>query len=47
MYSGYQREGVGIVKGKGGQIYSDGRQSDFRWWAHNAIYTSCIIEMYT
>ena len=28
---------VGGVKGKGGQIYGDGR-FDFGWWAHNAIY---------
>ena len=50
QYGGYQREagGVGwIVKGKGGQIYGDRRWFDFGEWAHNAVYRSCITEMYT
>lgn len=40
-------EGWGAVKGKGGQIYGDGRWFNFGWWAHNAIYRPCITEMYT
>ena len=40
-------KGVGeVVKGKGGQVYGDGRRFDFGWWAHNAIYRSCITEVY-
>ena len=35
---GYQRKGVGGVKGKGGQIYGCVRWFDFGWWAHNTIY---------
>ena len=27
-------------------VYCDGRRFDFRWWAHDAIYRLCIIEMY-
>ena len=47
QYGGYRRGGGGgAVKDNGGQIYGDGRRSDFGWWAHNAIYRSCIIEMY-
>ena len=40
---GYQRKGVGGVKGKGGQIYGDGRQLDLGWRARDAMYTSCIM----
>ena len=36
----------GIVEGKGGQIYGD-RWFNLGWWAHNAIYRSCIIEVFT
>lgn len=36
----------GIVKGKEGQIYGDGRSLDLGLWAHNVIYRSCNIEMY-
>ena len=44
QYGGYQREGMGrVVKGKGSQIYADGRRSDFGWCAHSAIYKSCIM----
>ena len=46
-YGGDQREGGwGTVKGKGGQIYGDGRRFDFGWWAHSVIHRSCIIEPY-
>ena len=38
---------VTVGKGKGSQIYDDGRLFDFGWWAHNAKYRSCILEMYT
>ena len=37
QYGGCQREGVGVVKGKGGQMCGDGR-FDFGWWAYNAMY---------
>ena len=45
QYGVYQREGE--LWGKGDQIYGDERRFDFGWWAHNAIYRLCIIEMYT
>ena len=34
MYGGYQRERTGwgeVAKGKGGQMYGDGRRFDFGW----------------
>ena len=34
-------------KGEGGQTRGDRRWFDFGWWAHSAIYRSCIIELYT
>ena len=43
QYGGYQKEqGMGVVKGKGGQIHGDGRRFDFGCWAHDAIYRLCI-----
>ena len=43
QHGGYQREGSGgVVKGnKGSRTVTE----DLAWWAHNAIYRSCI--MYT
>ena len=29
-------KGVGVVKGKGGEIYCDRRRLAFGWWTHNA-----------
>ena len=52
QYSGYQREGrLGVIKGKGGQIYGDRRLFDFGWWAHTMQYTGnvsqkCALETY-
>ena len=38
---------TGAVTGKGGQINGDKRLFYFGWCAHNAIYRSCIIVIYT
>ena len=40
-------KGRGLVKGKGGQIYGGRRWFDCGLWAHNAIFKSHVIEMYT
>ena len=34
----------GVAKGRGGQICGVGRWIDSGWWAHNAIYSSCVLE---
>ena len=47
QYGGDQREGVGVVKGKGGQIHGDWRRFDFGWWARSATYRLWIMEIYT
>ena len=32
QYGGYQREReLGVLKGRGGQVYGDGRRFDFGW----------------
>ena len=36
-----------VEEGKGGQIYGDGKRSNFAWLAHNAVYRWCITELYT
>ena len=38
-----------VVKGNRGQIYDDGRRSDFGGWTHNVmhVYRWCIIKLYT
>ena len=47
QYDDYQREeGESGVKGKGGQIYGDGRPFDFGG-KHSAIYRSCVTQMYS
>ena len=41
---------VVVAKSKGMEcvlMNGDGRRFDFRWWAHSAIYRSCIIDTYT
>ena len=47
QFGGYQMAGGQLVQGKRGQIYGDRRGSDFGWWALNAVYRSCIIEVHT
>ena len=48
QYGGCQREaGREVEEGKGGQIYGHGGWFNFGRWAYNAVYRSCIIEMYT
>ena len=44
----YQRKGGGgrVEEGNGG-VNGDGRRLDLGWWAHNALYRWCIIELYT
>lgn len=34
-------QGRGVVMGKGSQLYGD-RRFDIGWWAHGAIYRSCL-----
>ena len=40
-------KGLVAVRGKGSQLNGEGRWSDCGWWAHNAMYRSCVTEMYT
>lgn len=35
--------GMGVIKGKGGQLTGDGR----RLWAHNAINRRCVLALHT
>ena len=39
QYGSCQKEaGWGVVKGKLGEIYGDGKWFDFGWWVHNVMY---------